>query len=60
MFHHRNHRPYRDGMTILPEDSAETIAQNITEGIVFTDTRGVITFVNPALANLLGYAAAEM
>jgi PAS domain S-box-containing protein len=49
-----------DGRTALPEDCADTIAQNITEGLVFTDTRGVITFVNPALAKLLGFSAAEM
>jgi PAS domain S-box-containing protein len=60
MVDHRNDLRPADGMMDLPEDYADTIAQNITEGIVFTNTRGEIAFVNPALAQLLGFAASEM
>ena len=60
MVDHRNHWRHGDGMMALPEDYADTIAQHITAGIVFTDPRGVIAFVNPALAKLLGFAASEM
>ncbi|MBU1878754.1 MAG: PAS domain S-box protein, partial [Chloroflexi bacterium] len=38
----------------------EDIVQNMAEGIVMTDPAGRITFVNPAAANLLGYAADEL
>ena len=60
MVDQRIERRHCNGMTTLPQDCAAVIAQNITEGIVLTDARGVITFVNSALAKLLGYSAAEM
>ena len=34
--------------------------QTMTEGLVLTDTEGRFTFVNPAAAQMLGYAPAEM
>ncbi len=38
----------------------ESIVQNVSEGIVMTDAQGIVTFVNPALAALLGYAPEEL
>ncbi len=38
----------------------EGIVQNISEGIVITDAQGVIVFVNPALAGMLGYTPEEL
>ena len=38
----------------------ESIVQNMTEGIVMTDVAGRITFANPALATMLGYAPEEL
>lgn len=38
----------------------EGIVQSISEGIVVTDAQGVILFVNPALAVLLGYTPGEL
>ena len=38
----------------------EDIVQNMAEGIVVQDAEGCFTFVNPAMANLLGYRPGEM
>jgi PAS domain S-box-containing protein/putative nucleotidyltransferase with HDIG domain len=38
----------------------EGIVQNMVEGIVITDAQGAITYMNPALATLLGYASEEL
>ena len=38
----------------------ESIIRNMAEGIVFQDAEGLIAFVNPAAAALLGYAADEL
>jgi PAS domain S-box-containing protein len=38
----------------------ESIVQNVSEGILMTDAQGIVTFVNPALAALLGYAPEEL
>lgn len=38
----------------------ESLVQNVAEGIVVTDAEGIITFVNPAMANLLGYTREEL
>ncbi len=39
---------------------SESIVQNMSEGIVMTDAHGTLTFVNPALAAMLGYAPGEL
>ncbi len=44
----------------LAAGCAEEMVQNITEGIVFTDSRGMITFVNPGLARMLDFSSEEM
>ena len=38
----------------------EGIVANMTEGIVLTNAQGVMTFVNPAMASLLGYTVQEL
>jgi PAS domain S-box-containing protein len=38
----------------------ESIVQTVSEGIVMTDELGTVTFVNPALERLLGYAPDEL
>jgi two-component system sensor histidine kinase/response regulator len=38
----------------------ENIVNSLAEGIIQEDARGLITFVNPTLERLLGYAAAEL
>ncbi len=42
------------------EEFNESIVQNMTEGIILDDVDGVITFVNPAAARMLGYAPEEL
>ncbi|MCD4803356.1 MAG: PAS domain S-box protein, partial [Anaerolineales bacterium] len=37
----------------------ESIVHNMAEGIVLEDVEGVITFVNPAAADMLGYTSEE-
>ena len=39
---------------------SESTAQTMTEGLVLTDAEGRFTFVNPAAAQMLGYAPSEM
>lgn len=48
-----------DGIRRMKEFN-EGLIQNLAEGIVVTDTDNYITFVNPALATLLGYAPQEL
>ncbi len=38
----------------------ESIVANMTEGIVLTNAQGIVTFVNPAMASLLGYTVQEL
>ncbi|MFQ6090264.1 MAG: PAS domain S-box protein, partial [Candidatus Bipolaricaulia bacterium] len=38
----------------------ESIVQNMTEGVVIEDAEGILTFVNPALVEMLGYAPEEL
>lgn len=38
----------------------ESIAVNMTEGIVMTDASGIVVFVNPAMVAMLGCAAEEL
>ncbi|MCP4537176.1 MAG: response regulator [Chloroflexi bacterium] len=38
----------------------ESIIQSMTEGIIIDDTDGVLTFVNPAAAEMLGYTPNEL
>ncbi len=38
---------------------SESIIQNMAEGIVLQDAEGIITFVNPAAASMLGYTSEE-
>ncbi len=45
---------------IALEAFTEDILQNMTEGLLFTDPGGRLTFVNRALAASLGYAVEEM
>lgn len=42
------------------EKKSRTILEAITEGIFGTDLNGIITFVNPAACNLLGFTEGEM
>ena len=42
------------------KDFNESIVQGIAEGIVVQDEGGVMTFVNPALVQMLGYTVEEM
>lgn len=38
----------------------EYIVQTMNEGIALTDSKGIVTFINPELATLLGYAPKEL
>ena len=38
----------------------ENLVTNVTEGILVLDPEGKLTFVNPAMARMLGYASQEM
>lgn len=38
----------------------QTIITSLAEGVAVEDTRGIITFVNPSLENLLGYKKGEL
>ncbi|MBE2281521.1 MAG: PAS domain S-box protein, partial [Ignavibacteriaceae bacterium] len=44
----------------LAEKKSRTILEAITEGIFGTDLNGIITFVNPAACNILGFTEEEM
>jgi PAS domain S-box-containing protein len=48
-----------DGIRRLNEFN-EALVQDLAEGIVVTDPDGLITFLNPALAKLLGYPPEEL
>jgi PAS domain S-box-containing protein len=48
------------GIPAAVQAHVEDILQNMTEGILFTDPNGIITFVNDALARTLGYDPVEM
>jgi len=38
----------------------ESIVRGVAEGLLLEDAHGIITFVNPALEEMLGYTAAEL
>ena len=44
----------------LSEERSRLILESNAEGIFGTDTEGMITFVNPAACDLLGYASEEL
>lgn len=42
------------------KDLYEDIVRNMNDGVVLTDIKGIVTFVNPALGALLGYRPEEL
>ncbi|MCB2226259.1 MAG: PAS domain S-box protein [Desulfarculaceae bacterium] len=55
-----NRMASRQHMVANSEGRYRTLVETMKDGLMSVDTNGVITFANPALAELLGYSEAEL